>query len=149
MNDVICRPCDSVEVDCLYTRGEDPPKCHDCGGSREVDLRGITFTIRGDGPGSFAPVDFGVLGKAETREDYDRCIATIEKRFPGKRVNIEGESDSQKQTRLDKLRHNSWKRKKAKGLNDKILKEVTNHSKRLGAEGRKETKSAAQLVGGK
>ena len=56
---------------------------------------------------------------------------------------------SQKQTRLDKLRHNSWKRKKAKGLNDKILKEVTNHSKRLGAEGRKETKSAAQLVGGK
>lgn len=149
MNDVICRPCDSVEVDCLYTRGEDPPKCHDCGGPREIDLRGITFSIRGDGPGSFAAVDFGVLGKAETREDYDRCIATIEKRFPGKRVNIQEETQAQKTDRLDTIRHNSWKRKKAKNLNNRILKEVSIHSKRLNAEGRKETKSPAQLVGGK
>ena len=149
MNDVICRPCDSVEVDCLHTRGEDPPKCHDCGGSREVDLRGITFSIRGDGPGSFAAVDFGVLGKAETREDYDRCIKTIEERFPGKRVNIQEENHSQKQTRLDKIRHDSWSRKKARGLDAGMLKEISTHNKRRKQEGRPETKSAAQLAGNK
>ena len=58
-------------------------------------------------------------------------------------------SDAQKQTRLDTKRHESWKRKKAKGLNNKILKEVSTHTKRLQSEGRKETKTAAQLVGGK
>ena len=86
---------------------------------------------------------------SETKEDYDRCIATIEERFPGKRVNIQEETLAQRSERLDTIRHNSWKRKKAKSLNDKILKEVSVESKRLKAEGRTQTKSAAELVGGK
>ena len=87
--------------------------------------------------------------EAETKEDYDRYIKTIEERFPGKRVNIQGETPAQKADRLDTMRHNSYKRKKAKGLDDKMLKEVSTHTKRLKSEGRKQTKSAAQLVGGK
>ena len=147
MNDVICRPCDSVEVDCLYTRGEDPPKCHDCGGPREVDLRGLRFAIHGDGPGSFAAVDFGVLGKAETREDYDRCVSQIQERFPGKSVHIEHETESAKQTRLDGLRHRSWSKKKSRGLDGKMMKEINTYKKRIKSEGRTDKRSPAQLVG--
>ena len=112
-------------------------------------FKGFTCAIHGQGPGSFAAVDFGVLGKAETKEDYDRCIKTIEKRFPGKRVNIQGESEAQKSERLDTMRHGSWQRKKAQGLNDKIIKEVSTHKKRLASEGRSENRSPAQLVGNK
>ena len=90
-----------------------------------------------------------MLGKAETKEDYDRCMAQIQERFPGKRVHIEGESEAQKAARLDTIRHNSWKRKKAKSLDDKILKEVSTHKKRLKSEGRSEKRSPAELVGSK
>jgi hypothetical protein len=148
-NNIECTGCDFFEYEVFYRTSEGPPDCPECGSKRKMSFRGLTFAIHGQGYGSFTPVDFGVLGKAETREDYDRCVATIEKRFPGKKVHIDSESDTQKQTRLDTIRHDSWKRKKSKGLNDKILKEVSTHSKRLKAEGRKETKSAAQLVGGK
>ena len=149
MNNVECTGCDFFEEEAIYSRADGPDPCPECGSERKMSFRGLRYAIHGQGPGSFAAVDFGVLGKAETREDYDRCVATIEERFPGKKVHIEHESDAQKQTRLDTKRHESWKRKKAKSLNDKILKEVSTHSKRLKAEGRKETKSAAQLVGGK
>ena len=148
MNNVECTGCDFFEEEAIYRRADGPDPCPECGSERKMSFRGLRYAIHGQGPGSFAAVDFGVLGKAETREDYDRCVAAIEERFPGKKVHIEGESEAQKQTRLDTKRHESWKRKKAKGLNDKILKEVSTHSKRLKAEGRKETKSAAQLVGG-
>ena len=149
MNNVECTGCDFFEEEAIYRRADGPDPCPECGSERKMSFRGLRYAIHGQGPGSFAAVDFGVLGKAETKEDYDRCVAMIEKRFPGKKVHIEGESEAQKQTRLDTKRHESWKRKKAKSLNDKILKEVSTHSKRLKAEGRKETKSAAQLVGGK
>jgi hypothetical protein len=149
INNVECTGCDFFEEEVMYRRADGPDDCPACGSERKMSFKGFTFAIHGQGPGSFAAVDFGVLGKAETKEDYDRCIKTIEERFPGKRVNIEGESPAQKADRLDTMRHNSYKRKKAKGLNDKILKEVSTHSKRLKAEGRKETKSAAQLVGNK
>ena len=149
MNNVECTGCDFFEEEAIYRRADGPDNCPECGSKRKMSFKGLRYAIHGQGPGSFAAVDFGVLGKAETREDYDRCIATIEERFPGKRVHIDSESDVQKQTRLDTKRHESWKRKKAKGLNNKILKEVATHTKRLQSEGRKETKTAAQLVGGK
>ena len=63
--------------------------------------------------------------------------------FPGKRINIEGENESQKQNRLDKIRHDSWQRKKARGVDDKMLKEITTHNKRLKAEGRLKPKKKA------
>lgn len=149
INNLECTGCDHFEEEAMYRRSEGPPKCPECGSERNMSFRGFRYAIHGQGPGSFAAVDFGVLGKAETKEDYDRCIETIQKRFPGKRVNIQEETQAQKSERLDTIRHNSWKRKKAKSLNDKILKEVSVERKALKAEGRKLKSSAAQLVGGK
>mgnify|MGYP003650855004 FL=1 len=149
MNNVECTGCDFFEEEVIYRRADGPDPCPECGSERKMSFRGLRYAIHGQGPGSFAAVDFGVLGKAETKEDYDRCIKTIEERFPGKRVNIQGETPAQKADRLDTMRHNSYKRKKAKGLDDKMLKEVSTHTNRLKSEGRKQTKSAAQLVGGK
>ena len=148
-NNLDCTGCDFFEEEVFYRTSDGPDECPECGSKRKMSFVGLRYAIHGQGPGSFAAVDFGVLGKAETKEDYDRCIKTIEERFPGKRVNIQGETEAQKADRLDTLRHNSYKRKKARGLDDKILKEVSTHSKRLKSEGRKETKSAAQLVGNK
>jgi len=149
MNNLECADCDFFEEEAIYRRADGPDDCPECGGKRKMSFVGLRYAIHGQGPGSFAAVDFGVLGKAETKEDYDRCIQTIEKRFPGKRVNIQEETPGQKSDRLDTMRHNSYKRNKAKGLNNKIIREVATHGKRLKAEGRKETKSAATLVGGK
>ncbi len=149
MNNVECTGCDFFEEEAIYRRADGPDPCPECGSERKMSFRGLRYAIHGQGPGSFAAVDFGVLGKAETREDYDRCVAAIEKRFPGKKVHIEGESEGQKADRLDTIRHNSWKRKKAQSLDDKIMKEVTTHRKRMSSEGRKEDRSAAQLVGNK
>ena len=148
INNVECTGCDFFEEEAMYRRADGPEDCPECGSKRKMSFKGFTFAIHGQGPGSFAAVDFGVLGKAETKEDYDRCIKTIEERFPGKRVNIQEETPGQKADRLETMKHNSWKRKKSKGLNDKILKEVSTHANRLKSEGRKVTKSAAQLVGG-
>jgi|TARA_R100000482_G_scaffold32666_2_gene10647 hypothetical protein len=148
-NNIECTGCDFFEYEVFYRTSEGPPDCPECGSKRKMSFKGFTCAIHGQGPGSFAAVDFGVLGKAETKEDYDRCIKTIEKRFPGKRVNIQGESEAQKSERLDTMRHGSWQRKKAQGLNDKIIKEVSTHKKRLASEGRSENRSPAQLVGNK
>ena len=98
--------------------------------------------IHGQGPGSFAAVDFGVLGKAETKEDYDRCIKTIEKRFPGKRVNIQEETRGQKADRLDTMRHNSYKRKKVAGVDNQSLKAASEQNRRYKAEGKVAPKAA-------
>ena len=148
-NNLECAGCDFFEEEVFYRTSDGPPECPECGSERKMSFKGFRCAVHGQGPGSFAAVDFGVLGKAETKEDYDRCIATIEKRFPGKRVNIQGETEAAKADRLDTMRHNSYKRKKSKSLDDKILKEVSTHKKRLLSEGRQETKSPAQLVGGK
>jgi hypothetical protein len=148
-NNIECTGCDFFEYEVFYRTSEGPPDCPECGSKRKMSFKGFSFAIHGQGPGSFAAVDFGVLGKAETKEDFDRCMGIIQKRFPNKRINIEGESAAQKAERLDTVRHGSWQRKKAKGLDDKIMKEISNHGKRLKSEGRKETKTAAQLVGNK
>lgn len=95
MNNVECTGCDFFEEEAIYRRADGPDNCPECGSKRKMSFKGLRYAIHGQGPGSFAAVDFGVLGKAETREDYDRCIATIEERFPGKRVHIQGESDAQ------------------------------------------------------
>ena len=87
--------------------------CPECDASLSVDFRGMRFAIHGQGPGSFAAVDFGVLGKAETKEDYDRCVKTIQGRFPGKRVEINHETASQKSDRIDTIRHNKKTQKRA------------------------------------
>jgi len=148
MNDLVCQECGHREYEAMYRRKEGPDDCPECEVPMTVSLSGMRFAIHGQGPGSFAPVDFGVLGKAETKEDFDRCVKTIEERFPGKKVHIEGESSKKKQERLDAIRHRSWQKKKNNSLNDKMVKEIRTHNKRLKAEGRKEAKSASQLAKG-
>jgi len=135
MNNVECTGCDFFEEEAIYRRADGPDNCPECGSKRKMSFVGLRYAIHGQGPGSFAAVDFGVLGKAETKEDYDRCIATIEKRFPGKRVNIQEENDAQKADRIETIRHNSWKRKQARGCDDQMLKEVSTYQKAMKAEG--------------
>jgi hypothetical protein len=147
MNNLVCHDCDTREFESMYKRADGPPLCPECDQTMSVDLNGLRFAVHGDGPGSFAPVDFGVLGKAETREDYNRCMAQIKERFPGRDVHIEHESSTKKKERLDAIRHRSWAQKKAKGLDASMVKQASTHNKRLKAEGRK-TKSAAALAKG-
>ena len=135
INNVECTGCDYFEHEAMYKRIDGPDDCPKCGSKRKMSFRGFSFAIHGQGPGSFAAVAFGVLGKAETKEDYDRCIATIEKRFPGKRVNIQEETPAQKADRLDTIRHNSWKRKKARGCDDQSLRESAIEYRAKQAEG--------------
>jgi hypothetical protein len=129
INNVECTGCDFFEVEVMYKRAEGPPICPECGGERKMSFKGFTFAIHGQGYGSFTPVDFGVLGKAETKEDYDQCIATIEKRFPGKRVEVSHESATEKSTRLDELRHRSFVQRKSHGIDENMRKGIAEHQK--------------------
>jgi hypothetical protein len=149
MNNLECTGCDFFEEEAIYKRADGPDDCPECGSKRKMSFRGLRYAIHGQGPGSFAAVDFGVLGKAETKEDYDRCIATIEKRFPGKRVNIQEETPAQKADRLETIRHNSWKRKKARGCDDQMLKEISTQTDRYKAEGRTTKTEAPKPEGSK
>ena len=132
----------------MYKRKDGPDDCPECDASLSVDFRGMRFAIHGQGPGSFAAVDFGVLGKAETKEDYDRCVKTIQGRFPGKRVEISHETASQKSDRIDTIRHNKWKRDKTRGLDTQLIKQIDAHKKTQKRSGIKTKKSHAQLARG-
>ena len=148
-NNIECTGCDFFEYEVFYRTSEGPPDCPECGSKRKMSFKGFTCAIKGQGYGSFVPVDFGVLGKAETREDYDRCVATIQKRFPGKQVQIDYESESKKSDRLDTIRQGSWQRKKDRGVDTKMLKEISEAKKRYKAEGRTEKKAAPPTEGSK
>ena len=124
-NDLRCADCDYTEIDAIYERNDGPPVCPDCGTERITDWStGRMPAISGHGHGSFVPIDMGVLGKCETREDFDRAKATIAARFPGHRIELESETRSEKQTRIDAIRHRSWLKKKANGLDDRMIKEI-------------------------
>tara|TARA_R100001082_G_C4315874_1_gene138931 strand:- start:309 stop:794 length:486 start_codon:yes stop_codon:yes gene_type:complete len=129
MNDLICNDCGHQEYEVMYKRKDGPDDCPSCEKAMSVDLRGLRFAIHGQGPGSFAAVDFGVLGKAETKEDYDRCVKQIEDRFPGHTVNVEHETRAKKEERLDAIRHRSFMNKKSKSLDDKMMKEISAYRK--------------------
>lgn len=154
-NNIECTGCDFFEYEVFYRTSEGPPDCPECGSERKMSFKGFTCAVHGQGYGSFAAVDFGVMGKAETKEDYDRCVAAIQKKFPGKRVEVTHESDTQKSTRLEELRHRSFKRRKSHGIDENMRKGIREHQKRRAQEhlaaGRTKTKiaSAADLVKGK
>ena len=95
---------------------------------------GLRFAIHGQGHGSFVPIDFGVLGKAETKEDYDRCIKTIETKFPGHRVQIESESPQKWQQRTDERLQQQHERRKARGNDAKMVKEIADERRVLRKE---------------
>ena len=155
INNVECTGCDFFEFEAMYKRADGPDNCPQCGSKRKMSFKGFTFAIHGQGYGSFAPVDFGVMGKAETKEDYERCVAAIQEKFPGKRVEISHESASAKQMRLDELRHRSHVQRKSHGLDKKMSKEITEYTKvrksELRAQGKLNVKipSAAEMAQGK
>ena len=154
INNVECTGCDFFEVEAMYKRAEGPSDCPECGSERKMSFKGFSFAIHGQGYGSFAPVDFGVMGVAETKEDYDQCVAAIEKRFPGKRVEISHESDAAKSTRLDDLRHRSFIQRKGHGIDENMRAGIREHQKRRSKEAlaagktKQKIASAADLVKG-
>ena len=137
MQDLRCPACEVTTENVYYRMSEGFPACPDCGAARRVDWsHGLAPAIHGHGLGSFTPVDMGVLGKAETKEDFDRMKGVIEKRFPGHRIELESESKSQKQARVDALRHKSFERKKATGNDEQVLREAASEQKAKQAEAR-------------
>ena len=149
-NGLECTECGTIDPDVFYHREEGPPPC-ECGGMRIVSWAHGRFPgVQGDGYGTFVPVDMGILGKCETREQYDRAVSTIKERFPNHRVELETETQAEKSSRVDEIRHRSWQSKQSLNLNDKMAKEISDTKQRLRAEEPSHTitkKSAAQLVG--
>ena len=162
-----CDSCDHKEPHAFYRKSDGPPPCPDCGGARSVDWSHGKFPgVKGDGIKSFAPVNMGVLGYCDTREKFDRAMAVIQERFPDKHIQVEHDSQTDKQIRIDEAKHRSHMQKKGHGLNETILKEIKEKKKAIKneaanqavrhnkdpAKARKRAtlgKSAAALVGSK
>lgn len=125
LHDLRCPACEVTEKNVYFRASTGFPVCPDCGNARNVDWsHGAAPAVKGEGYGSFTPIDMGVLGKAETKEDYDRAVATIQKRFPGHRVELTSESKSQKAERLDSFRHRAHETRKRDGVDDTIRREI-------------------------
>jgi hypothetical protein len=124
IHDVRCPACGWGKAD-VFVRIEEMPSCDDCGVPTKVDWsHGIAPSVRGHGYGSFTAIDMGVLGKAETKEDYDRAVATIQQRFPGHRVELTSETQSQKQARLDGVRQRHFESQKKAGVDGQMVREA-------------------------
>lgn len=133
-HDVRCSACGWKKAD-VFVRIESMPYCEDCGVVTVVDWsHGRAPSVRGHGYGSFTSIDMGALGKAETKEDYDRAVATIQQRFPGRRVELVSETKAQKQERIDALRQRSYERKKQVGVDESMLRERDTEVKAKRAE---------------
>jgi hypothetical protein len=162
-----CDSCEEKDAHVFYRKSDGPPPCPSCGGSRSVDWSHGKFPgVQGDGIGSFTPVDMGVLGYCETREDFQRAEAKIKERFPGHSIRIESDNAAKRQTLADEHRHRSWAQDKRGNLDRKISNEILRDSKKVKAEHRKHalsknlnpkkvphkhevlTKNTLQLVGG-
>lgn len=134
IHDIRCPSCGWGKAD-TFVRVEEMPSCDECGVPTKVDWgHGIAPSVRGHGYGSFTAVDMGVLGKAETKEDYDRAVATIQQRFPGQRVELTSETKAQKQARLDGVRQRAYESRKKAGVDDRIRAEMKEEKVRKKAE---------------
>jgi len=128
IHDIRCFDCDTIFSDEFVVVGH-LPKCALCGGATKIDWsHGHGPAVRGHGYGSFTPIDMGVLGKAETKEDYDRAVSVIQQRFPGHRIELESESKSKKQERIDAIRQRSYEVKKQRGLTENELRQRSNEA---------------------
>ena len=124
LQDLRCPVCEVTTENVYYRMSEGFPGCPDCGAARRVDWsHGLAPAVHGHGPGSFTPIDMGVLGKAETKEAYDRAVSVIQQRFPGHRIELEGESKAKKQERVDALRQRSYETKKRAGVTESELRQ--------------------------
>ena len=123
--DLRCPPCAVTESNVFVSINGVKPPCAMCGGARVADWSsGQAPSVRGQGYGSFVPIDMGVLGKAETKEDFDRMKGIIEKRFPGHHIELESETKEKKAQRVDELKHKNFLTKRAQGVDDKIVGEL-------------------------
>lgn len=130
--------CDcGYEEDTVIFKVDQYPPCPQCGETLRRDHRyGINIGIKGDGYGSFAPVDMGVLGMCDTKEKYDRACAVIRERYPGAEINVTRESDTQKLTRLEEHKHKVAVARREKGVDKQALKQArleSNKARRMGA----------------
>ncbi len=150
-NGLKCTSCFYIDDDVLYDDNEGIPECPHCGGDRQIDWsHGNAPYGKGSGYGNFVPVDMGVLGKCETKEQYDRACATIKERFPNHSIVVEGDSATDRQTRVEEARHRAWVKQKARGLDPSLKAEISSDQKRLRRlEPKHEVVSStpAQLVG--
>tara|TARA_R100001086_G_scaffold120292_1_gene61883 strand:+ start:42 stop:560 length:519 start_codon:yes stop_codon:yes gene_type:complete len=138
-----CNSCGEKDSHVFYRKSNGPPPCPSCGGARSIDWTHGKFPgVSGDGIGSFTPVDMGVLGYCETREDYNRAVGVIKERFPGHRVEIESETQTQKDTRLDERMHKQWVDRKSRNIDSTLMKEVKEKSTAYKKEAR--SKAVAQ-----
>lgn len=130
LHDLRCPACEVTEKDVFFRASAGFPACPDCGNARNVDWsHGAAPAVKGEGYGSFTPIDMGVLGRAETKEDFDRMKGIIEQRFPGHRIELEGETKEKKQQRVDELKHKNYLTKRAQGVDEKIVSELRAESK--------------------
>ena len=125
-----CSSCNHKEAHVFYQRSKGPPACEVCGGSRSIDWSHGKFPgVSGDGFGSFTPIDMGVLGYCETREDYNRAVDVIKERFPGHRGEVDSETQTQKDTRLDERMHNQWVDRKSRNVDTHVVEGVKEKKK--------------------
>ena len=140
-HDLRCSACGWKAVD-VFVRVESLPVCSDCGEPSQIDWsHGRAPSVRGHGYGSFTAIDMGTLGKAETKEDYDRAVAKIQQRFPGHRVELTSETSNKKSERLDGLRQRAYTERKKAGVDDAVRRDI-----REEASARKAEKAAAKPV---
>jgi len=120
-----CTSCGLIEDHVFYRRADGPPACPACNEKRVVDWSHRKFPgVKGENYGGFTPVDMGVLGYCDTKEKFDRAKSIIEKRFPGQKMHIEGDSDSDKQLRADEKRHRTWLQRKKNGVDSQLMAET-------------------------
>lgn len=138
--DLRCPTCAVTEMNVFVSIDGVKPPCIVCGTARVVDWSsGQAPSVRGQGYGSFVPIDMGVLGKAETKEDFDRMKGIIEQRFPGHRIELESETKEKKTQRVEELKHKNYLTKRAQGVDEKIVGE-------LRAEGKMKKAEAAEAL---
>ena len=150
-NGLKCTSCFYIDDDVLYDDNEGIPECPHCGGDRQIDWsHGNAPYGKGGGYGNFAPVDMGVLGVCETKEQFDQACATIKQRYPGHSIHIESESASEKAARVDMLRQRAADKANAASLDAGMNREISKTKARLQKSEPNHPilkKSAAQLSG--
>tara|TARA_R110000824_G_scaffold39711_10_gene119810 strand:+ start:429 stop:722 length:294 start_codon:yes stop_codon:yes gene_type:complete len=71
----------------------------------------------------------GVLGVCDTREKYDRAMQTIQTKFPGQQITVEGDTRHDKKQRADEARHRLWTSRKAQNIDAKQVLEMKAEAK--------------------
>jgi len=131
--------CALVDNHVFYRKSVGPPACPDCDSPRKIYWGHGHFPgVSGDGIGTFTAMNMGIFGKVETREEYNRIIDVIKQRHPGKRVVVEGDTQTDKQARADDARQRVFEKERYNSLDAKMVKEIREERKIRKAEGESE-----------